>query len=184
MKAAKTATMIAAAYGVVALVLQGGWAGQLIGIDTETPLPAFVPVLMFAVLFGLSMDYEVFLVSRMREAWLRTRDNERAVLEGLASTGRVITAAAAIMIAVFAAFIPSPDVVLKVIGVGMASAILIDATVVRLLLVPAVMHLLGKWNWWAPEWLDRRLPQLHVEGRPEIHLPGQRAPEPETVPAT
>jgi RND superfamily putative drug exporter len=165
---------VAAAYGVVALVLQGGWAGQLVGIDTETPLPAFVPVLMFAVLFGLSMDYEVFLVSRMREAWLRTGDNERAVLEGLASTGRVITAAAAIMIAVFAAFIPSADVVLKVIGVGMASAILIDATIVRLLLVPAVMHILGRANWYLPEWMGRRLPQLHVEGRPEIHLPGQR----------
>ena len=134
---------VAAAYGVVALVLQGGWAGQLVGIDTPTPLPAFVPVLMFAVLFGLSMDYEVFLVSRMREAWLRTGDNGRAILEGLAGTGRVITAAAAIMVAVFAAFIPSPDVVLKVIGVGMASAIFIDATVVRMLLVPAVMHLLG-----------------------------------------
>jgi RND superfamily putative drug exporter len=178
MVAVKAAIMnllsVAAAYGVVALVLQGGWAGQLIGIDTETPLPAFVPVLMFAVLFGLSMDYEVFLVSRMREAWLRTGDNERAVLEGLASTGRVITAAAAIMVAVFAAFIPSPDVVLKVIGVGMASAILIDATIVRLLLVPAVMHLLGRANWWLPEWLGRRLPQLHVEGRPEIFLPAQR----------
>jgi RND superfamily putative drug exporter len=101
-----------------------------------------VPVLMFAVLFGLSMDYVVFLVSRMRESWLRTRDNERAVLEGLAAPGRVITAAAAIMVAVFAAFVPSPDVVLKVIGIGMASAIFIDATVVRLLLVPAVMHVL------------------------------------------
>ena len=134
---------VAAAYGVVALVLQGGWAGQLVGIDTETPLPAFVPVLMFAVLFGLSMDYEVFLVSRMREAWLRTHDNRRAILEGLAGTGRVITAAAAIMVAVFAAFIPSPDIVLKVIGIGMASAIFIDATIVRMLLVPAVMHLLG-----------------------------------------
>ncbi len=99
---------VAASYGVVALVLQGGWAGQLVGIDTPTPLPAFVPVLMFAVLFGLSMDYEVFLVSRMREGWLRTGDNERAILEGLAGTGRVITAAAAIMVAVFAAFIPSP----------------------------------------------------------------------------
>jgi len=175
---------VAAAYGVVALVLQGGWAGQLIGIDTETPLPAFVPVLMFAVLFGLSMDYEVFLVSRMREAWMRTADNERAVLEGLASTGRVITAAAAIMVAVFAAFVPSPDVVLKVIGVGMASAILIDATVVRLLLVPAVMHLLGRANWWLPEWLGRRLPQLHVEGRPEVHLPAPQVPERDAVPAT
>jgi RND superfamily putative drug exporter len=177
---------VAAAYGVVALALQGGWFGQLIGIDTETPLPAFVPVLMFAVLFGLSMDYEVFLVSRMREAWLRTKDNERAVLEGLASTGRVITAAAAIMVAVFAAFVPSPDVVLKVIGVGMAAAILIDATVVRMLLVPSVMHLLGRANWWLPAWMDRRIPQLRIEGRPEIHLPGQRQParEPDAVPAT
>ena len=162
---------VAAAYGVVALVLQGGWAGQLIGIDTPTPLPAFVPVLMFAVLFGLSMDYEVFLVSRMREVWLRTRSNEQAILGGLAGTGRVITAAAAIMVAVFAAFVPSPDVILKVIGVGMAAAIFIDATVVRLLLVPAVMHLLGTANWWMPAWLGRLLPELHVEGHPEDHLP-------------
>ena len=172
---------VAAAYGVVALVLQGGWAGQLVGIDTETPLPAFVPVLMFAVLFGLSMDYEVFLVSRMREAWLRTHDNHRAILEGLAGTGRVITAAAAIMVAVFAAFIPSPDIVLKVIGIGMASAIFIDATIVRMLLVPAVMHLLGNANWWLPAWLDRRIPQLHIEGKPEIHLPAQRVAEREAV---
>jgi RND superfamily putative drug exporter len=169
--AAMNLLSVAAAYGVVALVLQGGWAGQLVGIDTETPLPAFVPVLMFAVLFGLSMDYEVFLVSRMREAWLRTGDNARSVLEGLASTGRVITAAAAIMVAVFAAFVPSQDVVLKTIGIGMASAIFIDATIVRLLLVPAVMHLLGRANWWLPAWLDKRLPQLHVEGQPEVHLP-------------
>ena len=183
---------VAAAYGVVALVLQGGWAGRLVGIDAETPLPAFVPVLMFAVLFGLSMDYEVFLVSRMREAWLRTGDNHRAILEGLAGTGRVITAAAAIMVAVFAAFIPSPDVVLKVIGVGMAAAILIDATVVRMLLVPSVMHLLGRANWWLPNWLGRRLPQLHVEGRPEVHLPEHHrqvateapASEPATATAT
>jgi RND superfamily putative drug exporter len=165
---------VAAAYGVVALVLQGGWAGHLVGIDTPTPLPAFVPVLMFAVLFGLSMDYEVFLVSRMREGWLRTRDNERAILEGLAGTGRVITAAAAIMVAVFAAFIPSPDVILKVIGVGMASAIFIDATVVRMLLVPSVMHLLGAGNWWMPEWLSRHLPELHIEGHAEAHLPAAR----------
>jgi RND superfamily putative drug exporter len=161
---------VAAAYGVVALVLQGGWAGRLIGIDNPTPLPAFVPVLMFAVLFGLSMDYEVFLVSRMREAWLRTGDNGLAIVEGLAGTGRVITAAAAIMVAVFAAFVPSPDLVLKVIGVGMASAILIDATVVRMLLVPAVMHLLGRLNWWMPRWLGVAVPQLHVEGHPETHL--------------
>jgi len=168
---------VAAAYGVVALLLEGGWAGQLIGIDTETPMPAFIPVLMFAVLFGLSMDYEVFLVSRMRESWIRTRDNGRAIVDGLAGTGRVITAAAAIMVAVFAAFVPSPDVFLKVIGVGMAAAILVDATVVRMLLVPAVMHLLGRANWWLPAWLDRRLPQLHVEGQPELFLPAGRVRE-------
>jgi putative drug exporter of the RND superfamily len=161
---------VAAAYGVVALFLEGGWAGQLIGIDTETPMPAFIPVLMFAVLFGLSMDYEVFLVSRMRESWLRTRDNTQAIVDGLAGTGRVVTAAAAIMVAVFAAFVPSPEIFLKVIGVGMAAAILVDATVVRMLLVPAIMHLLGRANWWLPRWLDRRIPQLHVEGRPEVFL--------------
>jgi RND superfamily putative drug exporter len=163
---------VAAAYGVVALFLQGGWAGQLIGIDTPTPMPAFIPVLMFAVLFGLSMDYEVFLISRMRESWLRTNgDGSRAIVDGLAGTGRVITAAAAIMVAVFAAFIPSPEVFLKVIGVGMAAAIAIDATVVRLLLVPAVMHLLGRANWRLPRSWERRLPQLRVEGRPEQFLP-------------
>ena len=164
---------VAASYGLVALVLQGGWAGQLLGIDTETPLPAFIPVLMFAILFGLSMDYEVFLVARMREVWVRTDDNARSIVGGLAGTGRVITAAAAIMVAVFAAFIPSPDVFLKVIGVGMAAAILIDATVVRMILVPAVMHLLGRANWWLPRWLDRMVPQLHIEGRPEVHLPAK-----------
>jgi len=158
---------VAASYGVVALVLQGGWAGRLIGIDTPTPLPPFVTVLMFAVLFGLSMDYEVFLLSRVRESWLRHGDSTKAVTDGLAGTGRVITAAAAIMIAVFLAFVPSTEVVLKLIGVGMASAILLDATVVRLILVPATMHLLGRRNWWIPAWLDRRMPELHVEGRPE-----------------
>jgi putative drug exporter of the RND superfamily len=183
---------VGAAYGVVALVLQGGWAGQLIGIDTATPMPAFLPVLMFAVLFGLSMDYEVFLVSRMRESWLRTNGHAaRAVVDGLAGTGRVITAAAAIMVAVFAAFVPSPEVTLKVIGVGMAAAIAIDATVVRMLLVPAVMHLLGRANWWLPRSVDRRLPQLRIEGRPEAFAPSPRSaprhpdsPEPEPARAT
>jgi putative drug exporter of the RND superfamily len=179
---------VGAAYGVVALVLQGGWAGQLIGIDTETPMPAFLPVLMFAVLFGLSMDYQVFLVSRMRESWLRTHGHAaRAVVDGLAGTGRVITAAAAIMIAVFAAFVPSPEVTLKLIGVGMAAAIAIDATVVRMLLVPAIMHLLGRANWWLPRSVDRRLPQLRAEGHPDAfaldprpapHDAGRRQPEP------
>lgn len=170
---------VVAAYGVVALVLEGGWAGRLVGIDTETPMPAYVPVVMFTVLFGLSMDYEVFLISRMRESWLRTRDNARSIVDGLAGTGRVITAAAAIMVTVFAALVPSPDVVLKSLGLGMAAAILIDATVVRMLLVPATMHVLGRANWWAPRWLDRRLPQLYVEGRPDLFLPTrERTPEP------
>ncbi len=157
---------VAAAYGVVALVLQGGTLGGLVGIDHPTPLAAFVPVLMFAVLFGLSMDYEVFLIARMREAWLRTSDNSAAILSGMAGTAKVITAAAAIMVAVFSAFIPDDLIYLKIIGLGMASAIFIDATVVRLLLVPAVMHLLGRANWWLPSRLSRLVPQLHVEGRP------------------
>ncbi|SDS64202.1 MMPL family transporter [Jiangella sp. DSM 45060] len=172
---------VAAAYGVVALVLEGGWVGQLIGVETETPMPAYVPVVMFAVLFGLSMDYEVFLISRMRESWLRTGSNARAIVDGLAGTGRVITAAAAIMVTVFAALVPSPDVVLKSLGVGMAAAILIDATIVRMLLVPAVMHVLGRANWWSPRWLDRRMPQLYVEGRPELFLPPATEREPEPV---
>ena len=157
---------VAAAYGVVAYFLEGGWAGKLIGIDTATPMAAFVPVIMFALLFGLSMDYEVFLISRVREAWVRTRDNSQAITTGLASTGRVITAAAAIMIVVFAAIIPSDQVFIKVFGVGMVAAILVDATIIRMLLVPAVMHLLGRSNWWLPRGMARRLPQLHIEGPP------------------
>src|SRR5690606_6508490 len=169
--AAMNLLSVAAAYGVVGLVLRGGWAGKLIGIDTETPVPAFIPVLMFALLFGLSMDYQVFLLSRMRETWVRTRDNAQAVTDGLAGTGRVITAAAAIMVVVFAAFVPSPDVILKVIGVGLAAAILVDATLIRMLLVPAVMHLCGERNWWLPRGWGRVLPHLHVEGRTEVHVP-------------
>jgi putative drug exporter of the RND superfamily len=157
---------VAAAYGVVAYFLEGGWAGQLIGIDTATPLAAFVPVIMFALLFGLSMDYEVFLMSRVREAWVRTRDNSQAITTGLAGTGRVITAAAAIMIVVFAAIVPSDQVFIKVSGVGMVAAVLVDATIIRMLLVPAVMHLLGPSNWWLPRSMARRLPQLHIEGPP------------------
>jgi RND superfamily putative drug exporter len=157
---------VAAAYGVVAFFLEGSWAGRLIGIDTATPLAAFVPVIMFALLFGLSMDYEVFLISRMREAWVRTRDNSRAITTGLASTGRLITAAAAIMIALFAALVPSDQIFVKASGIGMAAAIFVDATIIRMLLVPAVMHMLGRGNWWLPRSMARRLPQLHIEGPP------------------
>jgi RND superfamily putative drug exporter len=155
---------VAASYGVVAFFLNGGWAGKLIGIDTPTPLAAYNPVIMFALLFGLSMDYEVFLVSRIREAWLRTRSNSQAITTGLASTGRVITAAAGIMIVVFASLIPSDQVFIKVAGVGMVAAILVDAAIIRMLLVPALMHLLGRGNWWLPRGMERHLPHLHIEG--------------------
>jgi RND superfamily putative drug exporter len=157
---------VGAAYGVVALVAEGGWAGGLVGIDSETPVAPFIPVMMFAILFGLSMDYEVFLLSRIREQFLRHGDSSRSVVEGLARTARVITAAAAIMVVVFLAFLTSPEVFLKLMGIGMATAIFVDATIVRMVLVPAVMQILGRGNWWLPSWLDRRLPRLDVE-RPE-----------------
>ena len=154
---------IGAAYGVVALLAQGGWFGQLVGIDTATPVPPFIPVIMFATLFGLSMDYEVFLLSRVREAWLSGRDTSGAVTEGLARTAGVISAAAAIMIVVFGALALSPEVFLKLIGIGLATAVLVDATIVRLVLVPAVMQILGERNWWMPRWLDRIVPRAEVE---------------------
>jgi len=154
---------VGAAYGVMALVADGGWAGSLLGIDSEIPIAPFLPVMMFAILFGLSMDYEVFLLSRVREEYLRTGETSRAVVEGLARTARVITAAAAIMVGVFLAFVFADEVFLKVMGVGMAAAILVDATVVRMVLVPAVMQLMGRANWWIPRWLDRTLPRLEAE---------------------
>jgi putative drug exporter of the RND superfamily len=154
---------IGAAYGVVAMVADGGFLGELVGIDTATPVPPFIPVLMFAILFGLSMDYEVFLLSRIREEYLATGRTSGAVVEGLARTARVITAAAAIMVAVFAAFVLSGDVFTKLIGIGLGAAVLIDATVVRMVLVPAVMQLLGERNWWLPRWLDRAMPRLELE---------------------
>jgi putative drug exporter of the RND superfamily len=156
---------VGAAYGVVALAAEGGWFGSLVGVDTDTPVPPFIPVMMFAVLFGLSMDYEVFLLSRVREEYNRTGETSTAVADGLAKTARVITAAAAIMVVVFLAFVFSTEVFLKLMGVGMATAILVDATVVRMVLVPAVMQLMGRANWWIPGWLDRALPRLDGEQR-------------------
>ena len=155
---------IIAAYGVVAYAAQGEWFGQLFGITTPTPIPAFIPMMMFAILFGLSMDYEVFLLSRVREEYLRTGDNATAVADGLAATAKVITAAALIMTAVFGAFILDPQIFLKIIGIGMAAAVIIDATIIRLVLVPSTMELLGDKNWWMPAWLDRIIPTLDVEG--------------------
>ena len=151
---------IGAAYGVTALVAEGGAVGSLIGVESETPVPPFMPVMMFAILFGLSMDYEVFLLSRVREEYLRHGDTSLAVRDGLARTARVITAAAAIMVAVFLAFVFSTEVFLKLMGIGMATAILVDATVVRMVLAPALMQLMGRANWWIPSWLDRVLPRL------------------------
>jgi RND superfamily putative drug exporter len=127
------------------------------------PIAPFMPVMMFAILFGLSMDYEVFLISRIREEYLKDGDTRRAVADGLAKTARVITAAAAIMVVVFLSFVTSDEVFLKLFGIGLAAAIFLDATVVRMVLVPAVMQLLGKWNWWIPNWLERVLPRLDVE---------------------
>jgi RND superfamily putative drug exporter len=154
---------VSAAYGVMTLVAKGGAVGELIGIDHEVPIAPFMPVMMFAILFGLSMDYEVFLISRIREEYLKDGDTRRAVADGLAKTARVITAAAAIMVVVFLAFLAAPDTFLKLFGIGLASAIFLDATVVRMVLVPAVMQLLGSRNWWIPDWLERLLPQLDVE---------------------
>lgn len=155
---------IGAAYGVVVAVFQWGWGGSLVGAGSTGPIESFLPMMLFAVLFGLSMDYEVFLVSRIHEEHLRTGDNARSVASGLASTASVITAAAAIMIVVFLSFVLNDQRVVKEFGLGLAVAVLVDATVVRLLLVPATMELMGEWNWWLPGWLDRVVPRISIEG--------------------
>jgi putative drug exporter of the RND superfamily len=154
---------VGAAFGVMTVVAEGGAIGEFFGIDREVPIAPFMPVMMFAILFGLSMDYEVFLISRIREEYLKDGNTRRAVADGLAKTARVITAAAAIMVVVFLAFLASPEVFLKVFGIGLASAIFLDATLVRMVLVPAVMQILGKANWWIPSWLEKILPRLDVE---------------------
>jgi RND superfamily putative drug exporter len=158
---------IAAAYGVMSYAVQGTWLGSILGIP-ETPIPAFVPMIMFAILFGLSMDYEVFLLSRIREEYLKTGDNGLAVADGLAATARVITAAAAIMIFVFGVFIFDPNIFIKQIGLGLTTAVLVDATIVRMVLVPATMELLGNANWWMPNWLSKLLPEVHIEGEAAV----------------
>jgi RND superfamily putative drug exporter len=154
---------IGASYGVMVMVFQWGWGGGLIGLTSTVPIVSFIPMFMFAILFGLSMDYEVFLLSRVREEYRDTGDNEESVVRGIAGTGRVITAAALIMIAVFLAFVTGPDSATKMFGLGLATAILVDATLVRLVLVPATMKLLGDANWWLPGWLDRLLPAIEIE---------------------
>ncbi|HEX3734109.1 MAG TPA: MMPL family transporter [Solirubrobacterales bacterium] len=162
--AAMNLLSVAAAYGVVTAVFQLGWGSSLIGLDHAIPIVSFVPLLMFAILFGLSMDYEVFLLTQMREHFTEYGDERRAVVEGLANTGRVITSAAAIMVCVFTSFVLNGDPVVKEFGVGLAVAIAIDSTLVRCLLVPAVMVLLGKRAWWLPGWMERIVPRISIEG--------------------
>ncbi|MEV4611164.1 MMPL family transporter [Kitasatospora sp. NPDC049258] len=178
--AAMNLLSVAAAYGVMTAVFQSDTGAGLLGLPHSVPVSSWVPILMFTVLFGLSMDYEVFLLARVREEWLATGDARGSVLRGLSATGRVISSAAAIMVAVFTGFAIDPDITVKMMGVGMAVAVLIDATVVRLVLVPATMTLLGRLNWWLPAWLDRLLPELRIEhGGDPVAL----VVEPERVPA-
>jgi RND superfamily putative drug exporter len=154
---------VGAAYGVLVMVFEWGWGAHLIGLESTVPILSFIPLFMFAILFGLSMDYEVFLLSRVREEFDRTGDNDAAVVRGQAGTARTITSAALIMVAVFGGFVLGDDPLTKMMGLGLATAIAVDATVVRLVLVPATMTLLGRANWWLPAWLDRLLP-----ARPEV----------------
>ncbi|WP_395297621.1 MMPL family transporter [Kitasatospora hibisci] len=159
---------IAASYGVVVAVFQWGWGGPALGVSGTVPIESYVPMMMFAIVFGLSMDYEIFLLSRVHEAWLRTGDSHGSVAHALEITARVISCAALIMVSVFAAFIVSDNIVIKMMGLGLAVSVLIDATVVRLLLVPAVMTLLGAAAWWTPRFLDRVLPHIDTEGEGEV----------------
>jgi RND superfamily putative drug exporter len=154
---------IGAAFGLIVAVFQWGWGASLIGVDGTGPIISFFPIFLFAIIFGLSMDYEVFLMSRIHEEWEHNKDATMAVTRGLALTGRVITAAAAIMVTVFASFMLGEDRIIKLFGLGLAAAVFIDAVIIRSVLVPAVMQLLGTRAWWLPAWLDRILPKLHVE---------------------
>ena len=174
---------IGAAYGVVVAVFQWGWGRSLFGVDENVPIESYVPMMMFAIVFGLSMDYEVFLLSRVRETWLRTRDNHSSVATGLAATARVISCAALIMTSVFLAFLLSTNVTIKMLALGLGVSVLVDATIIRLLVVPATMFLLDRANWWIPAWLDRVLPHLDPEGdgpAPEVVT---REAEPRTIAA-
>jgi RND superfamily putative drug exporter len=170
---------IAAAYGVVVAIFQWQWGSSLLGIDGELPIVSFIPLLMFAILFGLSMDYNVFLQSRIREEYMKGANPRESVIAGLSSVSRVILAAGTIMTAVFLGFATDPDVIVKIFGIGLGAAIMIDVLVVRMVVAPAVMILLGDRAWWFPAWLDRLLPHLDVEGRdePDPAPEGPRAAE-------
>jgi RND superfamily putative drug exporter len=174
---------IGASYGLLVLIFQDGYGASLIGVGKKGPIESFVPMMMFAILFGLSMDYEVFLLSRIKEEYDRTKDNGTAVADGLSYTARVITAAAAIMVCVFGSFIFGDNRVIKEFGFGLAVAVLIDATIVRMILVPATMELLGDANWWIPNWLGKLIPAIHIEGEalPDLPSSPDDGREPELV---
>ena len=155
---------IGAAYGVIVAIFEWGWGASLIGVHTTLPIPAYVPMLVFAIVFGLSMDYEVFLLSRVHESWMVTRDAQRSVAIGIGGTARVITTAAAIMVVVFASFVLDPDPTVKMLAIGMAFAVLIDASLIRMILVPSIMTLLDARAWWMPGWLEPVVPHLQLEG--------------------
>jgi RND superfamily putative drug exporter len=178
---------IASSFGVLVAIFQWGWLMGLVGLQETVPIVSFLPMIMFAILFGLSMDYEVFIMSRVREDYVRTGQARQSVLTGLTSSARVITAAALIMISVFASFVLGDDPVIKMFGIGLSAAVLLDATVVRMMIVPAVMALLDRKAWWLPSWLDRAMPNLDVEGEHLIekldHAPPIPAPTPELEPA-
>lgn len=184
--AAMNVAAVASSFGVVVAIFQWGWGSELLGLGSAGPIEPFLPVIMVSVLFGLSMDYQVFLVSRMYEEWLETGDNQRAVRVGLAETSRVINSAAVIMISVFLAFVFSGDRIIAMFGIALAAAVALDAFVLRTLLVPALMHMLGGANWWLPAWLDRRLPRISIEPPdrgPHAKLPAQRPSEDTAEPA-
>jgi putative drug exporter of the RND superfamily len=164
----------AASFGVIVAFFQFGWGAGPLNLGGAGPVEAFMPVILLSLLFGLSMDYQVFLVSRMHEEWVHTRDNRRSITVGQAASGRVIAAAATIMALVFLSFVLQGQRVIAEFGIGLAAAVLIDAFIIRSILVPSLMHLVGRANWWLPRWLDRRLPHLAVEPPEEAHP----APEP------
>jgi putative drug exporter of the RND superfamily len=167
---------IGASYGVIVAIFQWGWGASLIGVHATLPIPAYVPMLVFAIVFGLSMDYEVFLLSRVHEAWVTTRDPHRSVAIGIGGTARVITTAAAIMVVVFASFVLDSDPTVKMLAIGMAFAVLIDASLVRMILVPSVMALLGERAWWMPRWLEPVVPHLQLEGSVAAEAAGGPVP--------
>jgi putative drug exporter of the RND superfamily len=162
MGAATSLLSLGAALGVVTAVFQWGWGASLLGVTATGPILPFLPIMVFAILFGLSMDYQVFLVSRMHEEWVHTQDNELSVRRGLAGSGRVVAIAAAIMSSVFLAFIPTPEDTIKLFGVGLATAVLVDAFIIRLILVPSLISWIGPPTWWLPKWLGF-LPEVHME---------------------